>query len=164
MSLEENNSWKDIKDIMAGLNGPPTQEEAERTVVPIYAHVSAETVKLNEKYIEAQELIDKTDVFKGAIASLKFNYLIYAFRQLSSNPKNLITIEYVISEEGNERDPFIETYKVPTEEEKLIIKYISTPFRVFDNKDSHKKILLFKEQCPMTLDSFKELIKTWAKP
>ena len=81
-------------------------------VLPLYAHSNLQPVRLNSKYIEAQDLIDKTDVFKGAVASLEFHYLIYAFRQLSLNPKNLITIEYVISEVGNGNEPFVEKYDV----------------------------------------------------
>ena len=159
MSLEKSN-WKNIKDIMAGFSGPAKED---LNVIPIYAHVSVDFVKLNQKYIEAQELIDSTDTFKGAVKDLRFNYLIYVFKKIGANPKNLITIEYVISEKGNEENPFIETYNVPPEKRKLISKYASTPFRVFETEGKHRNILLFKERCPMTLQSFKEFISTWAK-
>ena len=132
-------------------------------VLPLYAHSNLQPVRLNSKYIEAQDLIDKTDVFKGAVASLEFHYLIYAFRQLSLNPKNLITIEYVISEVGNGNEPFVEKYDVSPNQIKLLGKFISTPLRVFDHQDKRKRILTFKERCPMTLKSFKELLNTWAK-
>ena len=76
----QNNSWKNIKNIMAELNNS-AMEDPE--VLPLYAHSNLQPVRLNSKYIEAQDLIDKTDVFKGAVASLEYHYLIYAFRQLS---------------------------------------------------------------------------------
>ena len=161
MSQKKNN-WKDIKDIMADFNSLAA-EPRDPDVIPIYAHISADKVKLNRQYIEAQHLIDSTDVFKGAVNDLHFNYLIYVFKDITPNPKNLITIEYVISEEDNEQDPFIETYNVPLKNKKLIARYTSTPFRVFETENKHKKILIFKAACPMTLDSFKELLNTWAK-
>ena len=142
-------------------NNLPTRNGSD--VLPIYAHVSSDTVKLDRKYIEAQEQIDSTGVFKGAAKDLRFNYLLYVFKDLNPTCKNLITIEYVISEEGDEQNPHKETYQVPTEQKKLISRYASTPFRIFETKNKRKKLLLFKERCPMTLGSFKELLKAWVK-
>jgi hypothetical protein len=163
MSLETNN-WKDIKDVMESFSGagaPHRHDDSK--ILPIYAHVSDEPVSLDQKYIEAQDQINSTGVFKGAAENLRFNYLLYVFKDLNSTHKNLITIEYVISEEGDEQNPHAETYQVPIEQKKLISRYTSTPFRIFETKNRHKKLLLFKEKCPMTLGGFKELLNTWAE-
>jgi hypothetical protein len=162
MSLEKNN-WKDVKGVMESFSQGGARDHNDSNILPLYAHASDETVSLDRKYIEAQALIDQTGVFKGGIEKVRFNYLLYVFKDLSSTHKNLTSIEYVISEEGDRQNPHTETYEVPSEQKKLISRYASTPFRVFETKNMHKKILLFKERCPMTLGSFKELLNAWVK-
>ena len=61
-------------------------------------------------------------------------------------------IEFAIDERA-----FYET------ERDQVIDFISAPCRFFDLKNTHKRIIIFKEPIAITENQFKKVIKTWRK-
>lgn len=134
-------------------DGPPLPEHGdERRLTPILAHTSEEAVGLHP---------DNVVVAHTTLLGHPYNYLLTLVRRNKIFHAALRT--YLINDDGEEIEFAIDERAFYETERDQVIDFISAPCIFFDLKNTHKRIIIFKEPIAITENQFKKVIKTWRK-
>lgn len=122
----------------------------ERRLTPILAHTSEEAVSLHPSNVV---------IAHSSLEGHPYNYLLTLVRRNKIFHAALMT--YLISDEGEEIEFALDERAFYETEHDQVVDFISAPCRFFDLKNTHKRIIIFKEPIAITENQFKKVIKTW---
>ena len=116
---------------------------------PIFAHTSEEPVSMN---------LDS--VLYNQYAGLSvYNYLVYLIKK---NETFFATMKTYMISEGEEIPFALDEQAFYKNEKDRIIRFVSAPSRLFNIKNTHKRIITF-ENTKMTEQDFERTVKKWRK-
>ena len=126
------------------------EPDDERRLTPILAHTSEEPVGLHPNNVAVAHVMLEEHPYNYLLTLVRRNKIFHA-----------VLRTYLINDDGEEIEFAFDERAFYETERDLIVDFISAPCRFFDLKNTHKRIIIFKEPMAITENQFKKVIKTW---